>query len=94
MGAATVSNLLRRRGAQVRRAVCIAGFNGVPVDCPPTLVLAGELDPLAPPARLERAVSAAQEKASAVTLEVFADQGHTLLLPKAFQRAFAFFEED
>lgn len=90
MGAGAVSNLCRLRPEAIAKAVCVAGFGGVDADSPPVLVLAGELDPIAPPARLQRGAEAARAAGADVRFEQLADQGHTLLLPAALRRAVEF----
>jgi predicted esterase len=87
MGAGAVSNLCRLRPEAIAKAVCVAGFGGADPRSPPILVLAGELDPIAPPARLQRSAEAARAAGADVTFELLADQGHTLLLPAALRRA-------
>lgn len=94
MGAGAVSNLCRLRPDAIAKAVCVAGFSGVEAESPPVLVLAGELDPIAPPSRLTRAVDGARAKGAKVAFEVLPDQGHTLLLPTAMRRAAEFWTPD
>lgn len=93
MGAGAVSNLCRLRPEAIKKAVCVAGFGGVGADSPPVLVLAGELDPIAPAARLQRGAEAARAAGADVRFELLADQGHTLLLPAALRRAVAYWFE-
>jgi predicted esterase len=94
MGAAATTSLCNARPDAIRRAVCIGGYGGTKEVAPPVLVLAGELDPLARPERLARAVERAVAAGGRVTMQELPNQGHTLLLPAAFRRAVAFFELD
>lgn len=87
MGAGAVSNLCRLRPEAIAKAVCVAGFGGVDAGSPPVLVLAGELDPISPPAGLKRRAEAARSAGADVRFEELPDQGHTLLLPAALRRA-------
>jgi len=90
MGGGAVSALLTLRPDAIRRAVCFAGFSGVRPDAPPTLVIAAEFDGLVRAAGLRRSARAAATGGAPVTFEVLANQGHTLGLTEALQRAVAF----
>jgi len=91
MGSGAVANLCRARPDAIARAVSVAGFGTVDEGSPPILVIAGEVDPIARAARLQRSCAAAQARGAAVEFRVLADQGHTLMLPAAMEQAFEFF---
>lgn len=88
LGAITAWRLATSRADRVAAVVCIAGpCGGAPPDTtarwrtvPPALVLAGSLDPIAAPARLEQAALAAQNAGVPVEMRVIPDVGHTLIV--------------
>ncbi len=93
MGAgAAWATTLRDPGA-VRGVVCIAGpcgagapprepdrGEGTAATRPPLLVVAGALDPLSPPARLEAAAAQARDAGWEVKLRTRENEGHTLIV--------------
>lgn len=91
MGTGPVAALSAARADRVARTVSIAGYGAGTADTPPALVLAGEFDPIVRPSRLRRAVDQALKRSAEVTYEVLPNQGHTLLLPSAMERAMKFF---
>ncbi len=97
MGAgAAWSTTLRDPGA-VRGVVCIAGPCGAgatppaPGDeassRPPLLVMAGALDPLSPPSRLEGAANQARDAGWEVELRTREEEGHTLIVGAVLEEA-------
>lgn len=94
MGAGVAWQLVQasRAGASPVQAVaCLGGPCGVSstgslpaadglAPVPPLLLIAGELDPLAAPARMQQAAEAAGAQGVRVTYREMADQGHTLLV--------------
>jgi acetyl esterase/lipase len=63
--------------------VYMAGAPSAPPEksgVPHALVIAGGLDPLAPPARLEAAADRARGAGQAVDYRVLPDEGHTLVV--------------
>lgn len=90
MGGGVASTLLRLRPSAIQSAVCFAGFGRLSKDSAPTLVLAAEFDLIASASRLERGAAAAAAMGAPVTFEVLKNQGHTLGLSEAFERAVEF----
>jgi predicted esterase len=92
MGAMTAWRLAQQRPRVVAAVVCLAGGCGTPAPgdstpLPPLYVAAGALDPLAAPARLEPAVTAARAAGRVVEWRVIRDRGHTLMVPEALPDA-------
>lgn len=57
---------------------------------PPTLIIAGQLDPIAPPGRLGDSASTATARGLPVEFRALADLGHTIMVGEALPRAFEF----
>jgi predicted esterase len=95
LGAIALTSVASNMVDTLAGMACLAGPLVIrpPDSAPPTLLAAGELDPIAPPDRLARYASALQ--AAGVTVEnvVYEDLGHTLMvndaLPDALQWLFA-----
>jgi dienelactone hydrolase len=86
LGGVAASNLASAPG--VRAVCCIAGAGVVSAPgAAPFLVIAGELDTLAPPERLERAVRIARSVGLDAEFRVRKDHGHTLLVPAVLPEA-------
>jgi predicted esterase len=64
-----------------------AGSNALP--WPPLLVVAGGLDPLAPPARLQPVAEAAFQAGLPVTFRVLEEEGHTLVVGAVLEEVVA-----
>lgn len=85
MGAMVANRLCLERSDRIAAAVLLCGLQGFPGNnpkIPPVLVVAGELDPLASPARIEPIVNQARELALPVFLRVIPDYGHTLVVSR------------
>lgn len=87
LGAGATWATARVRSEQIAAIACLAGGCGAPpantttpAPMPRTLLIAGELDPLAAPARLETAVARGREAGYAIDYRVVQGAGHTLLV--------------
>jgi predicted esterase len=84
MGAGAAGVLLERSGVPLLAVACLAGpcltGEANPSASPPRLLVAGALDPLAPPSRMEAAAGALQSRGAPVEYWVLPDQGHTLMV--------------
>ncbi|MEM9802858.1 MAG: alpha/beta fold hydrolase [Planctomycetota bacterium] len=87
LGAIATAQLCRDRPERIAGACCVAGFAPVDEEAPPILVVQGERDPSVSAARIRAAIEASE--GAEVTYVELEDQGHTLLLPEALDRAFA-----
>lgn len=89
MGAGVAAALARGRAERIA-AVCVlaggGGFNGAP-KIAPTLVIAGEIDPLGSAARIRAGCEAAAAAGLPVEFRELRDQGHTLLVGAALRSA-------
>jgi len=89
LGAGAAWRLALQQRGRVAAVACIAGSCGtLPAGAtadslPPLLLIAGAIDPIANPDRLEQASSAARAAGVAVTFERRANYGHTLLVGDA-----------
>jgi acetyl esterase/lipase len=84
-GGLLTSRLAVLRGSRIAAAACLCGFLGFPDELrevPRTLVVAGEFDPIANPARLEPLFEKAREAGYAVEFRLIKNYGHTLLVAK------------
>jgi predicted esterase len=89
MGAGAAWRLAGSFGETIGAVACVAGPCGAPGPAeaggegpsrPPLLVVAGELDPIAAPPRLEAAVRQGQEAGFRVEYRVISHYGHTLVV--------------
>lgn len=81
LGAAMTSGICAVRGDRIAAACWLAGAGLARGDrIPPTLAVAGEIDPLIPPARIQAAVRMAQASDVEIEYRLVADFGHTLLV--------------
>lgn len=86
MGAAVAWTLAERSAGGVAAVACIAGGCGTgstplgPDGVPPLLLVAGALDPIAAPARVEAAAGQARDRGVRVEYRLVPDQGHTLVV--------------
>ncbi|TVR65053.1 MAG: alpha/beta fold hydrolase [Gemmatimonadales bacterium] len=86
MGAGAAWSLATRQPDAIRAVACIAGpcGGGVPAGTgatlPPLLAVAGGLDPLAAPDRMQAAAEAGRREGVQVDLRVMDTQGHTLIV--------------
>ena len=86
MGAGAAWALAERFPELVAGVACIAGGCGggpaptAPAGLPRLLLVAGELDPIAAPARVEAAAAQARDRGVAAEYWLIPDQGHTLLV--------------
>lgn len=87
LGAGATWATARVRGDRIAAIACLAGGCGAPptnttapAPMPRTLLIAGELDPLAAPARLETAVARGREAGYAIDYRVVQGAGHTLVV--------------
>jgi dienelactone hydrolase len=87
LGAGAAWTTARLRGDKIAAIGCLAGGCGappatgpVPARMPPTLLYAGELDPLAAPSRLETAAARGRDAGFAVEFRVAPAAGHTLMV--------------
>ncbi len=92
LGAGAAWGLALARRDRVAAVACLAGACGParatsasagPAPPPPLLVVAGEVDPLATPTRLEAGVTAAQAAGVRAEFRVAAGWGHTLVVGEA-----------
>lgn len=92
LGAGAAWGLALARRDRVAAVACLAGAcgparatggNAGPAPLPPLLVVAGEVDPLATPARLEAGVTAAQLAGGSAEFRLAAGWGHTLMVGEA-----------
>ena len=84
-GGMLTNRLLELRGNKIKEAACLCGFLGFPdetTEIPRTLVVAGEFDPIANPARIEPLFRKAREAGYAVEFRLIKNYGHTLLVAK------------
>jgi predicted esterase len=85
MGGMTVSALLAVRADRIAAAACLNGFSGfgeAVTIIPPTLVTAGELDPIVSQARIEPAFNRAKAAGLPVEYRLLKNYGHTLAVTK------------
>jgi predicted esterase len=85
MGGMAVSGLIAVRADRIAAAACINGFSGFKDDVkaiPPTLVTAGELDPLIRPASIDPLFSKAKAAGLPVEYRLLKNYGHTLAVTK------------
>ncbi|HEX9167025.1 MAG TPA: hypothetical protein VF862_14025 [Gemmatimonadales bacterium] len=87
LGAGATWSTARVRGDRIAAIACLAGGCGAPpatgatlAPVPPTLLYAGELDPLATPARLETAVARGRDAGYEIEFRVRPAAGHTLMV--------------
>lgn len=81
MGAGAAGGLARSRPDVIAAAACIAGGGLFAGDrSAPTLVIAGQFDPIVPAARLKVGADRAVEAGAPVTYREAAGQGHTLIV--------------
>ncbi|MBN2199356.1 MAG: hypothetical protein JW747_05845 [Candidatus Aminicenantes bacterium] len=81
LGGLAVNGLLARDSGKIAAACCLCGFQGFGPEAknpPPVLVVAAELDPIAPPSRLEPAARRATEAGHSVEFRLVKGFGHTL----------------
>ena len=88
-GAGQALALASARRDAIAGVVCIAGFGGVSPDRPiaPTLVVLGELDPLAQPARVAPRAEQAKAAGLSVDVQVLPQLGHTTVVAVALPEA-------
>ena len=91
-GGMAASALIVARPDRIAAAACLNGFSGIRggvTSIPPTLVTAGEFDPLIPPARIQPAAERAKAAGLPVEYRFIPNYGHTLavtkILPEAMQ---------
>lgn len=80
LGAGAAWGLARQRSESIAAVACLAGACGSGGPGPPLLVVAAEVDPLAQPARLEAAATAARATGQSVGYRVAEGWGHTLMV--------------
>ena len=91
MGAAAAAQLASQRSDSLAGVGLLAGAAGWPSDrpMPPVFVAAGELDPLAAPARVRRGMAAAIDAGMDIDMRLVRNYGHTLMvgriLPDLFE---------
>jgi len=81
LGGLAVNGFLARDPGKISAACCLCGFQGFGPETeksPPVLVVAAELDPIAPPSRLEPAARRAAEAGNPVEFRLVKGFGHTL----------------
>ena len=90
-GAGQAMSLAGSRAAALAGVACLAGFGRAVAGAPlaPTLVVLGELDPLAAPARLVPAIEQAVAAGLPIELRIVPQQGHTLTVNAALADAVA-----
>ncbi len=84
-GGMLTNGLLALRGEKISAAACLCGFSGFKDETraiPRTLVIAGELDPIVSPARIEPAFKKARAAGYPVEYRLIKNFGHTLLVAK------------
>ncbi len=85
MGGMGAAALLVTRGGKIAAAACLCGFQGFPEGAkgiPPTLVIAGELDPISNPRRVEPLYEKARTAGYPVEYRLVPNYGHTLTVAK------------
>jgi predicted esterase len=89
MGAAAAARVGTLFSDRIAAMALVAGNAALDArrDPPPALVIAGEFDPLAAPARLRGAVAAAREAGLDVSFEVAEGSGHTLVVGETLPMA-------
>jgi predicted esterase len=95
LGAIAAWRVALARPAAIAAVVCVAGpCGGAPPDTsarwramPPTLVIAGALDPIAAPGRLEQSAAAARAAGVPIEFRVLPDLGHTFVIGYALPDA-------
>jgi predicted esterase len=87
LGAGATWTTARSRGDRIAAIACLAGGCGAPpatgappARMPPTLLYAGELDPLVAPSRLEAVVARGREAGYEIDFRVRPAAGHTLMV--------------
>jgi predicted esterase len=95
LGAGAAWRLAWQRATNVRAVVCLAGACGndlpgmpAPKGSPRILAIAGELDPIAAPARVKTAVDAGVAAGRSIDYGVLPGFGHTLMVGEVLPRAF------
>jgi predicted esterase len=84
-GGMLTNRLVELRGGRLAAAACLCGFLGFPDETraiPRTLVVAGEIDPIANPARLEPLFKKSRAAGYPVEFRLIENFGHTLLVAK------------
>jgi predicted esterase len=84
-GGMLTNRLLTLRGDRIAAAACLCGFLGFPDGSrgiPRTLVVAGEIDPIAAPARIEPLFNKAREAGRPVEFRLIKNYGHTLTVAR------------
>jgi len=96
MGGTAVNKLAAARRTKIAAAACLCGFHGFADGAsgiPPVLVIAGELDPIVSPARIQPAFQRAKAAGLPVEYRLIRNYGHTLtvarVLPEAVDWLFA-----
>jgi len=92
MGGMTVGALAATRADRIAAAACLNGFSGFGESAksiPPTLVTAGELDPIVSPARVEPAFDKARAAGLPVEYRLLKNSGHTLAVTRFLPDAIA-----
>lgn len=85
LGAGAAAGLATARAETLASAACLAGFARfrAGASIPPTLIVAGELDPLAPASRARPAADAAIAAGLPIEFRALPEQGHTLMVAAA-----------
>ena len=84
-GGMLTNRLLTLRGDRIAAAACLCGFLGFPDGArgiPRTLVVAGEIDPIAAPARIKPLFEKAREAGQPVEFRLIKNYGHTLTVAR------------
>lgn len=89
MGAGAAWQLARARPDLIAAVACIAGACGTGGGGAPLLVVAGETDPLGPPARLAAAAQAGRESGQTVEFRIAEGWGHTLVVGEVLPEVIA-----
>lgn len=89
MGAGVAIGLARSRGRTVAAVCALAGgsIRRADASMAPTILFAGELDPLGNARNLKRAAEAAAAAGAPVEFRMLADHGHTLMVGEALPEA-------
>jgi predicted esterase len=92
MGGMATNALLASRGGKIAAGACLCGFQGFAEGTsgiPPVLIVAGEIDPIVSPARIEPAFRKAKAAGLPVEYRLIANYGHTLTVAKVLPDAVA-----
>jgi predicted esterase len=92
MGGMATNALLASRGGKIAAGACLCGFQGFAEGTsgiPPVLIVAGEIDPIVSPARIEPAFRKAKAAGLPVEYRLIANYGHTLTVAKVLPNAVA-----